>query len=420
MTEHAASTPGLLRLLRDAWPGRRTATAAHLEAVAREERPALPPFEPPYREALEALQTPTLIVMGGRQGDATDRFGVYANAAARHLLRIGDGVGRLITLIRDPDVLAAVDEALFAGREVRAPFTITGAASRQLIALAKPLGSPANARLALLTLEDETEARRSEQARVDFLANASHELRTPLASLSGFIETLRGHAKDDPAARDKFLDIMQAQADRMFRLVADLTSLSRIEQSEHLPPSEAVDLAAAASDVLDALAPVAADRRVKLELATPDMPPVVVGERDQIIQVVQNLVENAIKYSPVGETVTVTVEGAQTATWALRARRGDTARLPLLTPDREGDAYACVRVEDRGGGIAREHLPRLTERFYRVEGQKSGERLGTGLGLAIVKHIVNRHRGGMAVESAVGAGAAFSVCLPLARGTDAP
>ncbi|HYD46353.1 MAG TPA: ATP-binding protein, partial [Phenylobacterium sp.] len=397
----------------------RTATTAHLEAVARDERPAFPTFQPPYREALEALTTPTLIVMGGRQDDATDRFGVYANAAARQLLRMGEAGARLITLIRDPDVLAAVDAALYAGQETRAPLVITGAASRQLVALAKPLASDTGARLALLTLEDETEARRSEQARVDFLANASHELRTPLASLSGFIETLRGHAKDDPAARDRFLDIMQAQADRMFRLVADLTSLSRIEQSEHLPPSEAVDLAAAASDVLDALAPVAAERQVKLELIPPDQPAVVVGERDQIIQVVQNLAENAIKYSPAGETVTVTVEGSQTATWALRARRGNTARLPLLTPDREGDAYACVRVEDRGGGIARENLPRLTERFYRVEGQKSGERLGTGLGLAIVKHIVNRHRGGMAVESAVGAGATFSVCLPLARNAEA-
>ena len=415
MTEHAASSPSLLRLLRDAWPGRRTATTAHLEAVARDERPASPTFEPPYREALEALGTPTLIVMGGREDDATDRFGVYANAAARQLLRVGDAGARLITLIRDPDVLAAVDAALFAGQETRAPLVITGGASHQLVALAKPLASGAGARLALLTLEDETEARRSEQARVDFLANASHELRTPLASLSGFIETLRGHAKDDAAARDRFLDIMQAQADRMFRLVADLTSLSRIEQSEHLAPSEAVDLSAAVADVLDALAPVAAERKVKMELVAPENAPLVIGERDQIIQVVQNLAENAIKYSPVGETVRVTVEGGQTATWALRARRGDTARLPLLTPDREGDAYASVRVEDRGGGIARENLPRLTERFYRVEGQKSGERLGTGLGLAIVKHIVKRHRGGMAVESAVGEGAAFTVCLPLER-----
>ncbi|MCC7266828.1 MAG: ATPase [Caulobacteraceae bacterium] len=415
MTAPAASSPSLLRLLRDAWPGRRTATTAHLEAVARAERPAFPAFEPPYREALEALRTPTLIVMGGRQADATDRFGVYGNAAARELLRMGPAGARLITLIRDPGVLAAVDLALYEGREARAALVVTGAASRQLAALAKPLASDAGTRLALLTLEDETEARRSEQARVDFLANASHELRTPLASLSGFIETLRGHAKDDPAARDRFLDIMQAQADRMFRLVADLTSLSRIEQSEHLAPSEAVDLTAAASDVLDAIAPVAAERQVKLELVAPQDAPVIVGERDQIIQVVQNLVENAIKYSPVGETVKVTVEGAQTATGALRARGGDTARLPLLTPDREGDAYACVRVEDRGAGIARENLPRLTERFYRVEGQKSGERLGTGLGLAIVKHIVNRHRGGMAVESAAGEGAAFTVCLPLAR-----
>jgi two-component system phosphate regulon sensor histidine kinase PhoR len=264
-------------------------------------------------------------------------------------------------------------------------------------------------------LRDETEARKLEQMRVDFLANASHELRTPLASLSGFIETLKGHAKDDPAARDRFLGIMSAQADRMSRLISDLMSLSRIELNEHVPPAGAVDLASVVQDVADALAPIARDRSVRIETRLP--PPgtsIVVGDRDQIVQVVQNLVDNALKYTPQGRAVEVDLIGEAGAEEAIAPHRpGSMSRLSLLTPDRAEDArYGVVRVRDFGPGIARQHLPRLTERFYRVEGQKSGDRLGTGLGLAIVKHIANRHRGGMHVESAPGEGTLFTVYFP--------
>jgi two-component system, OmpR family, phosphate regulon sensor histidine kinase PhoR len=252
-----------------------------------------------------------------------------------------------------------------------------------------------------------------EKTRADFLANASHELRTPLASLSGFIETLRGHAREDVGARDRFLGIMQAQAERMSRLIDDLMSLSRIELNEHVPPSGVVDLGAAVSDVADALSPIARERGVKITLELPKPGQArVIADRDQIVQVAQNLIDNALKYSGMGDEVTVAIASGLTAESATAGQNAEASRLPLLTPDHTGETYAAFRVSDQGAGIAREHLPRLTERFYRVEGQKSGERAGTGLGLAIVKHIVNRHRGGLTVESQPGVGTTFAVYLP--------
>jgi two-component system phosphate regulon sensor histidine kinase PhoR len=318
--------------------------------------------------------------------------------------------------VRDPEVLEAVDEALFGGVEASAEYETGGALDRIWRVRTRPLPGPdGGLRLAVVHLRDETEARKLEQMRVDFLANASHELRTPLASLSGFIETLRGHAKDDPGARDRFLNIMSAQADRMSRLISDLMSLSRIELNEHVPPAGAVDLVSVVQDVADALAPIARDKAVRIETRLPAPgAAVVVGERDQIVQVVQNLVDNAVKYTPPGRAVEIDLVGEAGAEEAITPHRpAAMARLSLLTPDRaESARYGVVRVRDFGPGIARQHLPRLTERFYRVEGQKSGDRLGTGLGLAIVKHIANRHRGGMHVESAPGEGTIFTVYFP--------
>jgi two-component system phosphate regulon sensor histidine kinase PhoR len=257
--------------------------------------------------------------------------------------------------------------------------------------------------------------------RADFLANASHELRTPLASLAGFIDTLRGHAKDDPAARERFLEIMAAQAWRMARLIEDLMSLSRIELNEHIRPSDVVDLSQAVRDVVDAFGPQAQGAGVAFDITSaPSGEAVVAGDRDQIVQVVQNLVDNAIKYAGRGGRVSIELVSDLTAEAAVALRKPQAARLSLLTPDHADARYAAIRVGDSGPGLKREHLPRLTERFYRVEGQKSGERLGTGLGLAIVKHIMNRHHGGMAVESMEGEGAAFVVYFPLTRPTAAP
>ena len=393
--------------------------AGHLaqEATQAPQVPARPPHEnaPPYVSIINALPDPVLVIAAHEPDDLTGRRFVVVNEAARDLLRIQHDAGLLVTAIRDPQVLEAVDEALFGGLDSQAIYALGGAQARVLRAFAKPLGeAPDGSRLALLVLRDETDIRRAEQTRADFLANASHELRTPLASLSGFIETLRGHARTDEAARERFLTIMSTQAERMARLIDDLLSLSRIELNEHIAPQGETDLSLAVMDVVDALGPLARERGVTL---APCLPPrgevVVAGDRDQIVQVVQNLVDNALKYSPKGGAVTIALQSALTAEAAAAPLRPQAARLSLLTPDHGHDLYAALRVSDSGVGLKREHLPRLTERFYRVEGQKSGERSGTGLGLAIVKHIMNRHRGGLAVESVEGEGTTFSAYFPL-------
>ncbi len=366
-------------------------------------------------DVFEALDDPVMIIAGGEADDIAGRRIVLANRAAREVLRVQRQGGLLVSVLRDPGVLEAVDEALFGGVARTVDFSQGGAQTRHWKAWTRALTREGGAPLALLGLRDETDVRRTELMRVDFLANASHELRTPLASLAGFIETLKGHARDDSLARDRFLDIMAAQAERMSRLVGDLLSLSRIELNEHILPSGRVDLGCAAADVVDALGVLSAERGVRIDLAVAPGRATITGDRDEIVQVIQNLVDNGLKYSSGGGVVEigvwagVSLEGAGAGRWA------GATRLSLLTPDRETDArYAVVSVRDHGPGMAREHLPRLTERFYRVEGQKSGERSGTGLGLAIVKHIVNRHRGGLVVESTPGEGTLFTAYFPMA------
>jgi two-component system phosphate regulon sensor histidine kinase PhoR len=397
-------------------PRRRARTPSPIPGVV----PAAVAVEraPPFAAILDRLPDPLMVIAAEEADDLTGRRFLFANAAARDLFKIQHPGALLVTAVRNPRVLEAVDEALFGNVEGVVEFETGGAQGRSWLAYARPLkDAPGRSRLALLALRDETDARRSERTRADFLANASHELRTPLASLSGFIETLRGHAKDDPGARDKFLGIMLAQAERMSRLIDDLMSLSRIELNEHIAPLGRVDMAMAAIDVIDALAPQAREKGVTFD---PVLPPrggaVVDGDRDQIIQVIQNLVDNAIKYTPEGGVIRVEIFPGLSAEAAAAARDPAAARLSLLTPDHDaGERYAVLRVTDKGPGLAREHLPRLTERFYRVEGQKSGERSGTGLGLAIVKHIMNRHRGGLTVESVLGEGATFGVYLPMSK-----
>ncbi|WP_339915101.1 ATP-binding protein [uncultured Brevundimonas sp.] len=370
-------------------------------------------------EALfEALSDPVMVISGDEPADIADRRVVLANAAARELFRIPREGTLLISVLRDPQVLEAIDEALFGGVSRATEYFVR---DRYWRASTGALTSGKSGRLGLVVLQDETDVRRMELMRVDFLANASHELRTPLASLSGFIETLKGHARDDEQARDRFLDIMTIQADRMSRLVADLLSLSRIELNEHVPPSGLVDLAGVCRDVMDAVSVLSDDRGIRVQLTEDDQRPAPVhGDRDEIIQVVQNLVDNATKYSPAGGVVEIAIRRdisltEASAPWSGENRGDGATRLPLVTPGRvAGMHYMAVIVRDHGPGLAREHLPRLTERFYRVEGQKSGERAGTGLGLAIVKHIVNRHRGGLTVESAPGQGAKFTAYFPAA------
>jgi len=223
------------------------------------------------------------------------------------------------------------------------------------------------------------------------VANASHELRTPLAALSGFIETLQGPARDDPAAHERFLGIMHTQATRMARLIDDLLSLSRIELNAHLRPDTQLDLVSIVRQVADSLQMLAHDRGVTIAVEAPAEPVHVLGDRDELIRLFENLIENALKYGAAGGRVDISVG------------RGD---LPELREAR-------VAVRDYGPGIAAEHLPRLTERFYRVDVAESRAQGGTGLGLALVKHILNRHGGRLAIDSRVGEGATFTVRLPL-------
>jgi two-component system phosphate regulon sensor histidine kinase PhoR len=251
----------------------------------------------------------------------------------------------------------------------------------------------------LMTFNDLTPLRRVEQMRADFIANASHELRTPLAALLGFIETLQGTAKDDPAARDKFLRIMQGQATRMARLIDDLLSLSRIELNAHLRPNTPLDLAPIVRQVVYGLQTLARDRDVEIKVTLPSDPLIALGDRDELVRALENLVENALKYGAAGKRIDVSVVRAQT---------------------RSGSTEARVAVRDYGPGIAPEHLPRLTERFYRVDVTDSRAQGGTGLGLALVKHVLNRHGGRLTIESTPGAGATFTIHVPLHIEDSAP
>jgi two-component system phosphate regulon sensor histidine kinase PhoR len=260
--------------------------------------------------------------------------------------------------------------------------------------LVLPGGAGPDRHLVLLALRDLTPLRRVEEMRADFVANASHELRTPLASLSGFIETLQGPARNDPSSRDRFLAIMKEQATRMARLIDDLLSLSRIEQKVHIHPDTTTDLVMIVHEVADGLSPLAQERDVEIRITDRARSLDVLGDRDELIRVFENLIENALKYGASGKRVDISL-----------------AREPATGEARD----AIVSVRDYGPGIAPEHLPRLTERFYRVDIGESRAQGGTGLGLALVKHILNRHRGRLMIESTPGSGANFSVRLPLSR-----
>jgi two-component system, OmpR family, phosphate regulon sensor histidine kinase PhoR len=314
---------------------------------------------------------------------------VAANPAARAVLpqlRLDEPLARSL---RSPDVLDAVSRVLDGGEAEKALWVERLPVECWFEVALAPLRVPGFEPAAVINLRDLTESRRVERMRVDFIANASHELRTPLASLVGFVETLQGPARDDAAARARFLDIMREQAQRMARLVDDLLSLSRIEQHLHLRPDTPVDLTLLVAHICDTLGPMAEDTGMQLDIElAPNI--IVPGDRDELARVIENLVENAIKYG--------------------RAEGGGGGRVEISLRGAGGAAIFAVR--DHGPGIAPEHIPRLTERFYRVDAGKSRAKGGTGLGLAIVKHIVARHRGKLWIDAALGQGALFRVTLP--------
>ncbi|SER45108.1 two-component system, OmpR family, phosphate regulon sensor histidine kinase PhoR [Tranquillimonas rosea] len=305
-------------------------------------------------------------------------------------------VGRhYITALRQPSILDCVEQVLKRRtRRGTAQYLLTDRGRDTTWDAAAALVSLGEAEGVLLSFEDVTPMHEAGQMRRDFVANVSHELRTPLTALLGFIETLKGAAKDDAVARDRFLSIMEKEATRMNRLVSDLLSLSRVEADERLRPTDRLDLAALIRSVQSVLASMAEDRGAQIVLEGFDEPIGIPGDSDQLKQVFTNLVENALKYGPAGGTVTV------------------HARVDPRDPALRGPAVR-VSVIDEGEGIDALHIPRLTERFYRVDSHRSREMGGTGLGLAIVKHIVNRHRGRLRVDSTLGEGSAFRVVLPM-------
>jgi two-component system phosphate regulon sensor histidine kinase PhoR len=327
-----------------------------------------------------------------------DNLVAEANAAARTLFPTLM-LGRPLSYgVRAPELLDAVAAASPDGAVVQVEYRTRTPTERvfdvHVAALPHADEGPVGTSGVLLFFRDLTDVRRVERMRVDFVANVSHELRTPLASLVGFIETLQGSAQDDPASRARFLEIMHTQAWRMTRLIEDLLSLSRIELREHVAPDAPVDLRSVAAQIVDGLSGMARERGVTIAISASHEPTIVLGDADELSRVVENLVENAVKYGESGGRVEVVIE-----------RR---------------DAEAELVVRDYGPGISHEHLPRLTERFYRVDVAQSREKGGTGLGLAIVKHIVNRHRGRLAIESAPGEGAIFRVVLPAHDAAPAP
>ena len=322
---------------------------------------------------------------------------VHANTEAAAFLGVVEGPRDLAAILRNPAVLAAADAVLHGEAERVVDFTLTVPIERQLQARFARIGRLSHDdAAAVVTLHDITQLKRAEQMRADFIANASHELRTPLTTLTGFIETLRGPARGDAEAHERFLAIMHEQAARMTRLVEDLLALSRIELNEHVMPQGRVALGPLLRHLADTLELRAGDRGMRIRLDLPPDLPEVLGDRDELAQVFQNLVDNAIKYGRAGSEITVAA-----ATGVRPSYSGDGGVSPLVS----------VAVHDRGEGIAREHLPRLTERFYRVDTARSREMGGTGLGLAIVKHVLNRHRGFLDIESTPGAGSVFTVFL---------
>jgi two-component system phosphate regulon sensor histidine kinase PhoR len=330
---------------------------------------------------IESLNGPVLILRG--------TLIEAANSAARSLL--GERVlGSDIRLtVRHPALLDAVDQVMADGASDEREITGLGIGglgggnrSFRLRALADDSGR------CIVLLDDVTQAKATERMRVDFVANASHELRTPLATLTGFIETLQGPAAEDAPARQRFLTIMAQEADRMRRLIDDLMSLSRIELDKFIRPNQPLALTGIAAEVARTLAMrLDADQR-QLLIEEPSGLPSVMADRDQVLQVLHNLVSNALKYGRSGTPITVTMAQA--------------------------DDMVRISVRDIGEGIAPEHLPRLTERFYRVDSQRSRTMGGTGLGLAIVKHIVERHRGRLEIDSSQGEGTVVSFSLPVA------
>ena len=339
---------------------------------------------------LEAFPDPIILLN-------RDRGAVFANQAALEVLEPNYDGRDLALSFSVPEVLTAA-EAVVNGEVIReVDISLSVPVPRNLkIRIVRFTDSTAaeDGAVALMVFQDISSETLAEQMRQDFVANVSHELRSPIASLIGIIETLQGPAKDDPEGRERFLSIMRDESQRMARMIDDLLSLSRVETSERLRPQEQVSVIDLLEMTRELLIGRAEERKMELVFDFAADIPALAGDRDELMEVFQNLIDNAIKYGREASPVRVTAELVE--------------HIPEI-----GGACLAVAIENKGEGIAPDQLPRLTERFYRVDKGRSRKLGGTGLGLAIVKHIVSHHRGHLSIESTVGKGATFTVYLPL-------
>lgn len=339
-----------------------------------------------HRAILDAFPAPVLLL------DAR-RTVIEANRAAHELFGARMINYDLAQSLRHPAALDAASAALSAGKAMSTQIVLQSSVARHYELHAMPVEQIEGAQVrAVMVLLDVTASHQVEQMRADFVANVSHELRSPLAALTGFVETLKGPAKNDEVARQRFLDIMEVEARRMARLIDDLLSLSRVEANEHVRPKGQIKIGELLASACATLEHRAAKREVEIELSCPDHLPAIAGDQDQLAEVFHNLLDNALKYGPPGKPVKITVQKVD--------------RIPEI-----GGKGVRICVQNQGEPIAAEHIPRLTERFYRADKARSRDMGGTGLGLAIVKHIINRHRGRLMIESSAETGTIFSVFL---------
>ncbi len=333
-----------------------------------------------------------------------DRVIVRTNRAARNIFGQNLAGRHLKDIIQSEKLLQTVEVVIedYHGQNVE--FSLGEPINRDFQAVIERFPIPSEGGISIIiTLNDITEQKRIQRMRADFVANASHEIRTPLASIIGFVETLRGPAKDDAVAREDFLKVMADQAERMSKLVQDLLSLSKIEMNAHNLPTGKVDILRLIRTEKQHFEWPAEEKKLTLRLKLSDGLPPVRGDENELAQVVRNLLGNAIKYSPPATEITITAKITN-----------DFPKDPVF---RGLTRTVCFSVQDRGEGIAKEHIPRLTERFYRVDSARTRKVGGVGLGLAIVKHVLARHLGVMVIESEMGHGSMFSVYLPLYEDT---
>lgn len=359
---------------------RRTVAVGRKAVAVEPVAPPAPPVEDLAAVAavLGALDAPALLLSARQTVKLQNRA---AEVVFGPIPEGSDLAGR----IRAPGILDMVRDAIGSGQPRETEHAERLPSETVYVVRIAPLAGPAAEPLWLLTFRDVSQARRIDRMRSDFVANASHELRTPLASLRGFIETLQGPARNDLKAHERFLAIMHEQATRMSRLVDDLLSLSRLELRSNLALEQTVDLVPLVAHVRDSLQPLASDLGVEVVLDLPKHPVTVPGDRDELVEVFENLIENACKYGQEGKRVDVVLTGG-----------ADGVPIELS-------------VTDYGPGIPPEHVPRITERFYRVNVEASRSKKGTGLGLAIVKHILTRHKARLVVKSEMGKGTVFTV-----------